>query len=99
MALAPEELRKKLTGVISFPVTPFANDLSLDIEGLRKNLRVLLRQPLSAIVAPSGTGELFSLLNPVNHGRTPQEVQRVLPAAGFEIKELVEDVEIRVTCA
>ena len=29
---------------------------------------------------------------------TPQEVERLLPAAGFEIRELDADVEIRVTC-
>jgi ubiquinone/menaquinone biosynthesis C-methylase UbiE len=29
---------------------------------------------------------------------TPQEVERILPAAGFAIRELAPDVEIRVTC-
>ena len=52
----------RLRGVIGFPVTPFKrDDLSLDLDGLRKNLRVMLAHPLAAIVAPSGTGELYSL--------------------------------------
>src|SRR6266581_2120163 len=55
------ELRQRLQGVISFPVTPFKADLSLDLEGLRRNLRVLLKQPVCAVVAPAGTGELYSL--------------------------------------
>jgi len=55
------ELRQRLQGVISFPVTPFKADLSLDLEGLRKNLRSLLKHPICAVVAPAGTGELYSL--------------------------------------
>ena len=55
------ELRQRLQGVISFPVTPFKPDLSLDLDGLRKNLRSLLKHPVCAIVAPAGTGELYSL--------------------------------------
>ena len=55
------ELRQKLQGVISFPVTPFKADLSLDLDGLRKNLRSLLKHSVCAVVAPAGTGELYSL--------------------------------------
>jgi 5-dehydro-4-deoxyglucarate dehydratase len=59
--MQPTELRKKLHGVISFPVTPFKKDLSLDLDGLRRNLRSLLNHPVCAIVAAAGTGELHSL--------------------------------------
>src|SRR5215467_8900257 len=59
--MQPNELRHRLQGVISFPVTPFKADLSLDLEGLRKNVRSLLKHPVCAIVAPAGTGELYSL--------------------------------------
>ena len=55
------ELRQRLRGVISFPLTPFKADLSLDLDGLRKNLRSLLKHPVCAVVAPAGTGELYSL--------------------------------------
>src|SRR5215471_5584399 len=64
--MEPTELRKRLHGVISFPVTPFKADLSLDLDGLRKNLRSMLKHPLCAIVAPAGTGELYSL-SPAEH--------------------------------
>jgi 5-dehydro-4-deoxyglucarate dehydratase len=64
--MQPNELRHRLQGVISFPVTPFKKDLSLDLEGLRKNLRSLLQHRVCAIVAPAGTGELYSL-SPTEH--------------------------------
>jgi 5-dehydro-4-deoxyglucarate dehydratase len=59
--MKPDELRSKLGGVISFPVTTFNKDYSLDLDGLRKNLRELLKHPLCAIVPAAGTGELFSV--------------------------------------
>jgi len=80
--MEPTELRKRLTGVISFPVTPFKKDLSLDLDGLRKNLRSLLKHPISAIVAPAGTGEIHSL-SPEEHltvvKTTVEEVNDKLP--------------------
>ena len=64
--MQPNELCKRLHGVISFPVTPFKKDLSLDLDGLRKNLRSLLKHAICAVVAPAGTGELHSL-SPAEH--------------------------------
>jgi 5-dehydro-4-deoxyglucarate dehydratase len=64
--MQPAELRKKLHGVISFPVTPFGKDLSLDLFGLRSNLHSLLRHRVCAVVAPAGTGEIHSL-SPEEH--------------------------------
>jgi 5-dehydro-4-deoxyglucarate dehydratase len=66
----PSELRSKLKGVIAFPITPFKNDLSLDLDGLRDNLEKLLAHPVSAVVAAGGTGELYSL--------TPEEHLEVI---------------------
>jgi len=57
----PNTLRKKLSGVIAFPVTPFKEDLSLDLPGLHENLTKLLEHPIAAIVVAGGTGELYSL--------------------------------------
>src|SRR5580692_5450609 len=80
--MQPNELRKKLHGVISFPCTPFTKDLSLDLDGLRKNLRALLKHPISAIVAPAGTGEIHGL-SPAEHlavvKTTIDEVQGKVP--------------------
>ena len=64
--MKPDDLRSKLHGVISFPVTPFKPDYSLDLDVLRSNLRALLKHPVCAIVPAAGTGELFSL-TPVEH--------------------------------
>jgi 5-dehydro-4-deoxyglucarate dehydratase len=64
--MQPAELRKRLHGVISFPVTPFGKDLSLDLFGLRRNLHALLKHPICAVVAPAGTGEIHSL-SPEEH--------------------------------
>jgi 5-dehydro-4-deoxyglucarate dehydratase len=64
--MQPDELRSRLQGVVSFPLTPFKADLSLDLDGLRRNLRSLLRHPVCAVVAAAGTGELHSL-SPSEH--------------------------------
>jgi 5-dehydro-4-deoxyglucarate dehydratase len=63
--------------VIAFPVTPFRPDLSLDLEGLRANLRALVAHPLAAVVAAGGTGEMYSL--------TPEEHGQVVEATAEEL--------------
>src|ERR1051325_1585865 len=82
-------LHKLRRGVISFPVTPFKRDLSLDLDGHRRNLRHILKFPITAIVAPAGTGEMYSL-SPEEHlavvKATVDEVGGKLPVltgAGF----------------
>ena len=65
--------------MVAFPVTPFHGDLTLDVEGLRRNVGALLADaPPCAIVAAGGTGELYSL--------TPEEhlevVRTVVEASG-----------------
>jgi 5-dehydro-4-deoxyglucarate dehydratase len=59
--MQPSELRQRLSGVIAFPITPFGNDLALDLDGLRHNLTKLIAHPICAIVAAGGTGEMYSL--------------------------------------
>jgi 5-dehydro-4-deoxyglucarate dehydratase len=66
--MKPEELRAKFSGVVAFPVTPFRDDLSLDIEGLRHNLTQLMKHPVCAVVAAGGTGEVYSL-TPSEHAQ------------------------------
>src|SRR5262245_61788315 len=77
----PKELRNKLSGVIAFPITPFKDDLSLDVGGLRRNLEMLLRHPISAIVAAGGTGEMYSL-SPAEH---LQVIQTTVATAGGRV--------------
>ena len=77
----PNTLRNKLSGVIAFPVTPFKEDLSLDLPGLHVNLNKLLEYPISAIVAAGGTGELYSL--------TPAEYLRVIELTALAVEDRV----------
>jgi 5-dehydro-4-deoxyglucarate dehydratase len=57
----PELLKARVRGVLAFPITPFAADGSLDVEAVRANASWLPDAGIDAIVAPSGTGELFGL--------------------------------------
>jgi len=66
----PSELRSRLSGVIAFPITPFKDDLTLNLSGLHENLTKLIPHPISAIVAAGGTGEMYSL--------TPAEYARLV---------------------
>jgi 5-dehydro-4-deoxyglucarate dehydratase len=75
--MTPDELRRRLHGVIAFPVTPFHSDYSLNLDGLRRNLRALLRHPVCTIVPAAGTGELFNL--------SPAEQLEVLQATLAEV--------------
>lgn len=78
MPLKPAQLREKLSsGVISFPVTPFKKNLGLDLAGHRKNVRFILKHNVAAVVAPAGTGEMYSL--------SPEEHQAVVKATLEEV--------------
>jgi len=77
----PNTLRNKLSGVIAFPVTPFKEDLSLDLPGLHENLTKLLEYPIAAVVAAGGTGELYSL--------TTAEYVRVVELTALAIEDRV----------
>jgi 5-dehydro-4-deoxyglucarate dehydratase len=79
--MKPNTLRNKLTGVIAFPVTPFKDDLSLDLSGLHENLTQLLEHPIAAIVAAGGAGELYSL--------TPAEYARVIELTTHAVEDRV----------
>jgi 5-dehydro-4-deoxyglucarate dehydratase len=77
----PGTLRNKLSGVIAFPVTPFKEDLSLDLPGLHENLTKLLDHPIAAVVAAGGTGELYSL--------TPAEYVRLVELTTHAVEDRV----------
>lgn len=55
------KLRDQLRGVFGFPITPFQQDLSLDLAALEKNVDEMTRHPYCAIVAAGGTGEIYSM--------------------------------------
>ena len=77
----PATLRNKLYGVIAFPVTPFKEDLSLDLPGLHHNLSKLIEHPIGALVAAGGTGEMYSL--------TPPEYTRVVELTTLAVEDRV----------
>jgi 5-dehydro-4-deoxyglucarate dehydratase len=77
----PGTLRKKLSGVIAFPVTPFKVDLSVDLPGLHENLTKLIEHPIAGLVVAGGTGELYSL--------TPAEYVRVVELTTHAVEDRV----------
>jgi 5-dehydro-4-deoxyglucarate dehydratase len=60
----------RLTGVFGFPVTPFRQDLSLDLDALSRNVSEMAAFPFCALVAAGGTGEMYSM--------TPDEIEQVV---------------------
>ena len=74
-------LRNKLSGVIAYPITPFKDDLSLDLAGLHQNLNKLLEYPIAAVVPAGGTGEMYSL--------TPAEYLRVIELTVLAVEDRV----------
>ena len=72
-AVSQREFAARLRGVFGFPVTPFKNDLSLDLAALERNVDEMAEWPFCAMVAAGGTGELYSL--------TPGEAELVVRTA------------------
>lgn len=73
-AIEPRELAERLgSGLLSFPVTHFDQDLTLDEPAYRDNIVRLAEYEVAGLFAAGGTGEFFSL--------TPAEVGRVVRAA------------------
>ena len=71
---APEEIAARLgSGLLSFPVTHFRDDLSFDEAAYRENIGRLGGYGVAGLFAAGGTGEFFSL--------APEEVGRVVRAA------------------
>jgi len=67
-----DTLKGQLRGALAFPITPYAEDGSVDLDAVRDHARFLGHSGISAVVAPSGTGEFFAL--------TPDEINAVLKA-------------------
>lgn len=72
LAADPAALKPLLRGVLAFPITPYDDEGALDLDGVASNTRWLAATRMNALVAPSGTGELFSL--------TPAECAEVVAA-------------------
>jgi 5-dehydro-4-deoxyglucarate dehydratase len=75
---APQALAAQLkTGLLSFPVTHFTDDLAFDEAGYRGHLSWLSEYDVAGLFAAGGTGEGFSL--------TPAEIDSVVRAAVSEV--------------
>ncbi len=60
-ATPPEALKARLRGPIAFPIAPYAADGAVDLDAVRCNASWLSEYGICALVAPSGTGEIFAL--------------------------------------
>jgi 5-dehydro-4-deoxyglucarate dehydratase len=75
---SPSELAAQLkTGLLSFPVTHFNDDLSFNEAGYREHLSWLSQYDVAGLFAAGGTGEGFSL--------TPAEIDTVVRSAVSEV--------------
>jgi 5-dehydro-4-deoxyglucarate dehydratase len=70
-----------LSGPLAFPVTPFRDDQSLDLDALRRNVRAMLQHPPAAMVAAGGTGELYSLTQAEHH----QVIEAIVSECGGRV--------------
>ncbi len=72
--MSPEELKSRIsTGLLSFPVTHFRDDGSLNPDSYQSQVEWLAGFDAAALFAAGGTGEFFSL--------TPEELGDVVKAA------------------
>ena len=75
---SPTDLAAQLkSGLLSFPVTHFDDDLAFDEGGYRKHLAWLAQYPVAGLFAAGGTGEGFSL--------TAEETDKVVRTAVEEV--------------
>lgn len=85
--MTPTEIQSCISrGLLSFPVTHFNDDHSLNLESYRKHVAWLSDFGASALFVAGGTGEFFSL--------TPREIAEVVAAA----KEVAGNVPIISGC-
>lgn len=85
--MTPDTLKAHLgTGLLSFPVTHFHPDLTLDLESYQRHVAHLAGFEAAALFSAGGTGEFFSL--------TPAEIMTCLRSA----KEAAGDMPIISGC-
>lgn len=83
-SFTPTEVAQKLgSGLLSFPVTHFTDDLAFDESAYRANIAWLAEHEAAGLFAAGGTGEFFSL--------RLDEVEQVVAAA---VKETDDDLPV-----
>ena len=99
-AAAPRKglTKERYRGVFAYPPTPFADDLSLDEQALRSNIRKLVRLGVDGIVLAGSTGEFYTLSD-AEHRRIAEilaeetrshGVVSVIGAQGLNPKEVID---------
>ncbi|HVC82047.1 MAG TPA: 5-dehydro-4-deoxyglucarate dehydratase [Chloroflexota bacterium] len=78
MPLPPRQLQAQLRGLLSFPVTPFTPDDTIDLRRYREHLRYMVEGRPDALFVCGGTGEFFSL--------RPDEYQALVRTAVEEVR-------------
>lgn len=66
------DLTTAFHSALAFPITPFDTNGDVDLDAVRTNTSFLASSGIGAIVAPSGTGEIFAL--------TPDEARDIVAA-------------------
>lgn len=66
------DIRAALRSALAFPITPFDAAGKVDLDAVRLNASFVASSRCGAIVAPSGTGEIFAL--------TPDEAKQIVQA-------------------
>jgi 5-dehydro-4-deoxyglucarate dehydratase len=61
MPLSPEQLKPTLTGVFGFPITPFREDGSLNLDAFRRHVAWMAGTGVSNLFVCAGTGEFSAL--------------------------------------
>ena len=59
--MEPNKLRERMRGVFALLVTPFKDNLDLDLEGLRQNVDFLIENGVPGLIPTGSTGEFSSL--------------------------------------
>jgi 4-hydroxy-tetrahydrodipicolinate synthase len=59
--MEPNKLKEKMKGVLALLVTPFKDDLDLDLEGLKQNVDFLIENKVPGLIPTGSTGEFSSL--------------------------------------
>lgn len=66
------DFRTALHSALAFPITPFDTNGDVDLDAVQTNARIVTQSRCGAIVAPSGTGEIFAL--------TPEQAKEIVAA-------------------
>ncbi len=98
MPLTPSSLAGRLsTGLLSFPVTPFNEELEFDQARYEEHLGWLAGYPVAALFAAGGTGEFFSLsdsevarITRVAVATSARQVPILAPAGGSTLSAVAQ---------